>query len=144
MTCKSSTFLSPSTHFVLDVTIYLSLYCISTNKIFLFLAILILSLDESYLISTLPYYSVRGCWIGFSIYIYKSVAHFHFFHIKISILHLVWGTPLSNLVRQAWCGESPQILFVWESLYIIFIYEKQPSWEKYSWVVGFCFFFFSP
>ena len=34
MTFKSSTFLSPSTHFVLDVTIYLSLYCISTNKIF--------------------------------------------------------------------------------------------------------------
>ena len=28
----------------------------------------------------------------------------------------------------------------WESLYIIFIYEKQLSWENYSWLVGFFFF----
>ena len=34
----------------------------------------------------------------------------------------------------------------WESLYIIFIYEKQLSWENYSWLVGclfVCLFVFS-
>ena len=29
----------------------------------------------------------------------------------------------------------------WESLYIIFIYEKQLSWENYSWLVGLFFVF---
>lgn len=74
--------------------------------------------------------------MGLHIYICKSVVKFHFFHVIINILHLAWRTPFSNLVRQTCVGELPQLLFVWESLYLVFISERQPSWEKYSWLAG--------